>query len=218
MEAISEQTLHRFAVTPGVGRVFFTPEQMRMIGEVAGPSGRVEINAFMQLIVHTPAENLEEQHRKLREAGLAIYPVGRVVKNLHTCTFCMGEKVDGLPDARRLDEVVAGRPTPFPVRIGFSGCASNCGEALVRDIGVVRMDADRYDIFIGGRPGGLNPSLGRKVAEHVSSEALPRVVAALLDTYRQTARGKERLWKNIGRVGLQPYQAAAEAAQKGAPS
>lgn len=200
----------RYVVTPGVGEVFFRPEQLALISEVAGREGKVELNAFMQLIVHTEGPDLAEQQTRLRAAGLGVYPAGPVVKNLHTCTFCMGEKVDGLPDARRLDEAVAGAAVPFPVRVGFSGCASNCGEALVRDIGVVRMDADRYDIYIGGKPGSLNPLLGQKVAEGVPSAALAENVEAILGLYRETAKGKERFWKNVSRVGVEAYRAHLE--------
>jgi NAD(P)H-nitrite reductase large subunit len=121
----------------------------------------------------------------------------------------MGERTDGLPDARRLDDLIAGSRVPFPVRIGFSGCSSNCGEALTRDIGVVRMEGGQYDIFIGGRPGSLTPRIAEQVAAGVAAADLPAVVAALLETYRQMARGKERLWKNVARVGTDPYRQAA---------
>jgi precorrin-3B C17-methyltransferase len=197
----------RYVVTPGVGQVFFSPEQLALVSEAAGPGGRVELNAFMQLIVHTERPDLADQQARLRAAGLGVYPAGPVVKNLHTCTFCMGEKTDGLSDARRLDAAVAGIPVPFPVRMGFSGCPSNCGEAIMRDIGVVRMDADRYDIYIGGKPGSLDPLLGQKVAEGVTSADLVEAVRAILALYRETAKGKERLWKNVNRVGIEAYRA-----------
>lgn len=202
--------MQRYAVTPGVGQTFFSAEQLQLIGEMAGADGRVELNAFMQVIVHTTRPDLEEQHRRLRAAGLGIYPVGPVVKNLHTCSFCSGQKVDGLPDAHRLDEAVAGTAVPFPVRVGFSGCSANCGEAMLRDIGVVRMEDGRYDLYVGGRPGGLTPAFGKRVAEGVTGEALVPAVTALLAVYRETARGKERLWKNVARVGTEPYRAAVE--------
>lgn len=214
------EEIQRYVVTPGVGQVFFRPEQLALIGEAAGPDGQVELNAFMQLIVHTAEPNVEAQQKRLREAGLGVYPAGRVVKNLHTCTFCMGEKTEGLPDARRLDQVVAGTPVPFPVRVGFSGCASNCGEALVRDIGVVRIDDNRYDIYVGGKPGSLNPVLGQKVAEGVVSACLVEAVEAILALYRETAKGKERFWKNVSRVGLDAYRTrvGSWAARDGRPA
>lgn len=196
----------RYVVTPGVGGVFFRPDQLALIGEAAGPGGRVELNGFLQLIVHTEQSDVAEQQARLRKAGLGVYPAGPVVKNIQTCTFCMGEKTDGLPDARRLDEAVAGAATPFPVRVGFSGCASNCGEAILRDIGVVRMDADRYDLYMGGKPGSLQPLLGQKVAGGVSSADLVATVEAILALYRETARGKERLWKNVSRIGIDRYR------------
>ncbi len=198
--------LARYVVTPGVGQVFFRPEQLQWISEMAGPGGKVELNSFMQLIIHTDRPDLDQQHAALRAAGLGVYPAGPVVKNIQTCTFCMGEKVDGLPDAQRLDQAVAGAQVPFPVRVGFSGCASNCGEALLRDIGIVRVDADRYDVYAGGRPGGLNPQVGQRLAEGVSASELVPTVEAILALYRETARGKERFWKNLNRVGVAVYR------------
>lgn len=41
---------HRYAVTPGVGQVFFAPDQLRLIGETAGANGRIEMN-----VCRTPA-------------------------------------------------------------------------------------------------------------------------------------------------------------------
>jgi precorrin-3B C17-methyltransferase len=177
----------------------------------------VELNAFMQLIVHTADADVAGQQARLRAAGLGVYPVGPAVKNLHTCTFCMGERVEGLPDARRLDAAVAGTATPFPVRVGFSGCSSNCGEALLRDIGVVRMDGGVYSLYVGGKAGSLAPALGQQVAEGVEPERLVAAVTALLTTYRQTARGRERFWKNVTRVGLEPYRQAVEQTREGRP-
>jgi len=199
----------RYAVAPGVGSVFFTADQLRLVSDMAGPGGRVELNSFMQLIVHPTGEDLDAQFVSLRAAGLGIYPVGSVVKNIHTCTFCMGERVDALPDALQLDQAVAGMPVPFPVRVGLSGCANNCGETMLRDVGIVLMRPGQFDIYVGARPGGLDPSFGIKVAEAVPSADLVPCVRAILDCYRQSARGKERFWKCVRRLGPEPFQAAA---------
>lgn len=198
------------AVTPGVGSVSFTAEQVRRVTDVLGPNGRIELNSFHQLILHLPAETLSEVSKRLRGSGLGVYAVGAVAKNLHTCTFCMGERIEGLPDAKRLDELVAGTAVPFTVRVGFSGCQSNCGEALLRDIGIVRIGTV-YDVYIGGRAAGLSPVIGEKIAAGIAGDHLPGVVRALLDCYRQGARGKERFWKTVQRLGVEPFRAAVEA-------
>lgn len=177
---------------------------------MAGLEGRIELNAFMQLIIHTAATDLESQHARLKAAGLSVYPAGPVVKNIQTCTFCSGENQVGLADALRLDEAVAGAPTPFPVRIGFSGCSANCAEAMLRDIGVVRLDAGTYELYMGGRPGGLTPSFGIKIAEGLTADLLPTAVKALLQVYSETAKGRERLWKNLERIGPEPYKEAVQ--------
>lgn len=204
---MEELEFYALAVTPGVGCVYFSAEQIRVITEVLGPNGRMELNSFQQVILHLPSQSLSSVSERLRSAGLGVYAVGAVVKNLHTCTFCMGERIEGLPDAKRVDEVVAGTPVPFTARVGFSGCQSNCGEALLRDIGIVR-SGTAYAIFIGGRAGGLSPVIGQKVVDGISGEQLPVVVRALLECYRQGARGKERFWKTVQRLGIEPFRAA----------
>lgn len=209
---MTEPNLH-YAVTPGVGSLFFSADQLRLVAEVAGHGGRVELNSFMQLIIHSANDRSHTQTERLRAAGLGVYPVGPVVKNLHTCTFCMGERVDGLPDAQALDQAVAGTPVPFPVRIGFSGCANNCGEALLRDIGVVLMQPGHFDVFIGGRPGSLSPELGTKIVADVRSSELVPCMQAILDCYRRNARGKERFWKAVQRLGPGPFADAAASAR-----
>jgi precorrin-3B C17-methyltransferase len=173
----------------------------------AGPEGRIELNSFQQLILHTHLD-LEVVQQALAQLGVGIYKVGAVVKNIHTCTFCMGERIEGLPDAQALDRVVAGTAVPFTVRIGFSGCQANCGEALIRDIGIVRMSTGLYDIYIGGRPGSLQPVFGQRAAEGLPGQQLPRALTALLTCYRDNARGKERFWKAVQRLTVAPFQSA----------
>jgi NAD(P)H-nitrite reductase large subunit len=204
---MSQTQLRSVAITPGVGQVHFSPAQLAAIGAAAGAEGRVELNSFMQLILHSDRPDLEEALAELQALGMGVYPVGRVVKNLHTCTFCMGENVAGLPDAERLDAVVAGVPVPFTVRIGFSGCDKNCGEAKMREIGLVREQDGRYSLYLGGKTGG-DPVIAALAAEGIRGEELPAVVERVLETYRSNARGKERLWKLVQRIGLEPFQAA----------
>ncbi|HWI64991.1 MAG TPA: hypothetical protein VNT75_24455 [Symbiobacteriaceae bacterium] len=163
----------------------------------------------MQIIVHSTEPEVAEQQARLRSAGLGVYAVGPVVKNIQTCSFCSGEKAEGLPDARALDAAVAGVLTPFPVRVGFSGCTANCSEALLRDIGVVRQDGGTYEIYLGGRTGSLTPSFGVRVAAGVTAANLAPAVGALLQVYQETAKGRERLWKNLSRIGPEPYLEAA---------
>jgi precorrin-3B C17-methyltransferase len=198
------------AITPGVGQVHFSGEQLAAIGAAAGAQGRVELNSFMQVILHSDRPDLDEVLDGLRALGLGVYPVGRVVKNLHTCTFCMGENVAGLPDAARLDAAVAGAPVPYTVRIGFSGCQNNCGEAKLREIGLVREADGRYSLYLGGKAGG-DPIIAQLLATGIPGEELPAVVGRLLAVYRDNARGKERLWRLVQRIGLEPFRVAVGA-------
>lgn len=206
-----EDELRRFAVTPGVGQVFFTPAQLAAVADAAGAEGRVEMNTFQQLIVHTALPQAEDL---VRAAGLSVYAVGHVVKNLRTCTFCMGEYNDGLPAAQEVDAAVAGSQIPYTLKIGYSGCSRNCGEATLQEIGIVRVDErtapspETYDIYVGGRTGTLEPLVGTQVGAGVRRADLTGTVQALLQVYRDQARRRERFAKLVQRVGAAPFAAA----------
>jgi precorrin-3B C17-methyltransferase len=208
---MSEDPIRRFAVTPGVGQVFFTPEQLAAVAEAAGPGGRIEMNTFQQLIVHTASPTAEE---RVKACGLAVYRVGHVVKNLRTCTFCVGDYTDGLPAAQELDRAVAGAEIPYTLKIGYSGCNQNCGEATLQEIGIVRVDdrinpsPETYDIYVGGRTGTLTPRAGSRVGAGVARADLVGTVQALLQVYRSQARRRERFASLVGRIGPAPFAEA----------
>lgn len=134
------------------------------------------MNAFQQLIIHTALPDAEE---RVRAAGLHTYVVGHVVKNLRTCTFCMGDYTDRLPAAREVDQAVVGSEIPYTLKIGYSGCSRNCGEAMIQEIGIVRVDErtapspDTFDIYVGGRTGTLEPLIGRQVGAGPFAGAIP---------------------------------------------
>jgi len=130
--------LKTFAVTPGLKHKF-TGKQLAVLAAVIGDDASVELTTVQQLLVRMDVSRWETAHAPLVEHGMKIYPVGDVVKNVRACGFCQGDDVEGYPTAVALDEAGAGLPTPFPLRIAYSGCPNGCGGPNVREIGAVKV-------------------------------------------------------------------------------
>ncbi|HZG78099.1 MAG TPA: nitrite reductase [Paenibacillus sp.] len=200
----------KIAVTSGiqVGGNLFTPEQLALIGSLAGPDGSVEVTPFRQMYIEVAASTLGSVEKELGKAGLQVMPAGFAVKGLIACNFCKGAEEAGLEIARELNEAIAGIPTPTPIRVGYAGCALGTSEPLLKDIGIVKM-RDAFDIYVGGDPKGLKATTGQLLATGIASERLGAVVKRIIDFYIQHAKGKEKFSKFIARISIEEMKRIA---------
>ncbi|MED1646120.1 nitrite reductase [Brevibacillus agri] len=194
----------KIAVNPPiqVGGSIFTPEQLAMIGTLAGSGARIEMTPFKQLYVEVPLEQRDRIKEELERSGLEVYPTGFVTKSLIACNFCKGADAAGLETARSLNQAIVGIETPAPLKIGYAGCALGTSEPLLKDIGVVKM-RDTFDIYVGGEPKGLKASTGRLLASGVTEEQLIPVIVKIVDYYKAHAKGKEKFSKFVNRLSIE---------------
>lgn len=193
--------LKRFAVTPGLKHIF-TGRQLAALGAAVGEDAHVELTTVQQLLVEMDADRYESAVLTLVEHGMQIYPVGPVVKNVRACGFCKGDEEEGYPAALALDAAVAGLPTPFPLKVAYSGCPNGCAEPLMQDIGVVKV-GDGFQIYVGGRATGVAPRPGVLLAEGVPEAALVETVLRVIHAYQAEGRKRERFSQFVERVGLE---------------
>jgi precorrin-3B C17-methyltransferase len=201
-----------FAVTPGfeVGGSIFKPEQLAILGTVLGSKARIELTNFQQLYVELEEEsNIDEIKEKLIGAGLQIYPVGAYVKSLKTCSFCQGAEEEGLPTAIALNEAVAGKEVPTPMRIAYTGCINACGEPLLQDIGIVKNKLV-FDVYVGGEPKTLKAKVGELLIEGVPENKLNDVVLQLINLYKENGKKRERFGKFVERMTLDKVREHAQ--------
>lgn len=203
-----EKTKIAVASAIQVGGNLFTPEQLALIGSLAGPDDSIEVTAFRQIYVEVPASTREAIEIELEKAGLQVMPVGFVTKGLIACNFCKGAEEAGLEIARKLNEAIAGIATPTPLKVGYAGCALGTSEPLLKDIGIVKM-RDAFDIYVGGDPKGLKAATGQLLATGVASERLGVVVRGIIDFYIQHAKGKEKFSKFISRISIEELKKIA---------
>jgi len=80
------------------------------------------------------------------------------------------------------------------------------------------VDADRFDIYIGGRGGSKVPRHGQRILESISAEKVLAVLDYVLNKYRQLGLPDERLCRVIDRCGIGSFIPPAEVYQAGSSS
>ncbi|MCF6094120.1 nitrite reductase [Microaerobacter geothermalis] len=196
-------SMKKFAVTPGfeVGGSLFKPDQLALLGSIVGKNAKIELTSFQQLYVEMNEDQVEEVTKKLKEAGLQIYPVGPYVKSLKTCSFCQGAEEEGLHVAAALNKAIAGMEAPSALRVGYTGCTNACGEPLLQDIGVVK-NKEVFDVYVGGEAKTLNAHTGQLLAIGVPEEKLIDVVKELILYFQQHGKKREKFSRFVNRVGI----------------
>ncbi|AZS15507.1 nitrite reductase [Paenibacillus lutimineralis] len=205
-----EETV-KIAISPAIqlGGSLFTPKQLIKIGDIIGPDAKVEMTGFKQLYAEVTIDRRDSIKQELEQSGLEVNPAGFVTKSLIVCNFCRGSKDAGLETAKNLNKAISGIETPTPLKIGYAGCALGTSEPLIKDIGVVKM-RDKFDIYVGGEAKGLKTSFAKLLLSGITEDQLITVITAIIDFYKEHAKGKEKFSKFINRISLEQLQSFAD--------
>jgi sulfite reductase (ferredoxin) len=177
------------------------PEQLETLGYIAETYSRgwghltTRQNAqfhFVQL------EDTPEVLRLLASVGLTSREAcGDTVRNVMGCHLagaCPFEVVDISPWAQATTELFLRNPIaqrlPRKFKINFSGCATDCGQAMFNDVGVIAVNRPRPDgtlepgfkVMIAGGL-GANPHPALALEEFTSREDLMPTIEATLRTF-----------------------------------
>lgn len=195
--------MKKIAVHPGIGfGAKFSKEQLQFLSEFVADFSEIELTNFQQLYIEINEEQLSEFEMKSKEIGLDLYPVGLYVKSLRTCNFCKGAEEEGMPVAIELNKRVAGLSVPFPLRPAYTGCTNACGEPLIHDIGVVKVE-DTFSVYIGGKGKGLDAKIASLYKEQLTESELYETVEKLIDCYSKHGKKRELFSKFINRYGVE---------------
>ena len=182
-----------------------TAAQLDVLAEVAERYSRGfgHITTRQNVQFHfVPLEQTPEVLRLLAEVGLTSREAcGDTVRNVAGCHLagaCPYEVVDISPWAEAAKQLFLRNPIaqrlPRKFKINFSGCATDCGQAMFNDIGVIAVSRPLPDgstepgfrVFIAGGL-GANPHPAQALEEFTSREdQLPTIEASL------------RVWSNHG--------------------
>jgi sulfite reductase (ferredoxin) len=181
------------------------PDQLEMFAHIAETYSRGwgHLTTRQNLQYHfVQLEQTAEVLRLLAAVGLTSREAcGDTVRNVAGCHLagaCPYEVLDISPWAEAVKDLFLRNPLtqrlPRKFKVNLSGCATDCGQAMFNDIGVIAVSRPRPDgsteagfrVFMAGGL-GANPHPAQAIEEFTSREdLLPTVEAAL------------RVWANFG--------------------
>jgi sulfite reductase beta subunit-like hemoprotein len=177
------------------------PEQMDLMGHLADTYSRGwgHITTRQNLQFHfVQLDTAPKVMRELAEAGMTTREAcGDTVRNVQGCHFagvCPHEKLDITPWAEAAFQHFLRHPLaqrlPRKFKINFSGCETDCGQAMFNDVGVIgairTLDDGNteagFRVFVAGGL-GANPHPALALEEFTAREDLMATLEAILRVF-----------------------------------
>ncbi|WP_206510629.1 NAD(P)/FAD-dependent oxidoreductase [Rhodococcus sp. BGS-1C] len=198
-----------FSVVPQMKGGVTTPDQLRRIADVADKYGvpLVKVTGGQRIdLLGIKKEDLPKVWGDLdMPSGFAYGKSMRTVKTCVGSDFCRFGLGDSTALGIAMEERFQGLETPAKLKLAVAGCPRNCSEALCKDLGVVSVGDDRWEIYVGGAA-GAHVRKGDLLATVVGAEEVLRVAGLFIQHYRETAGWLERTYAWVPRVGLETLQ------------
>jgi sulfite reductase (NADPH) hemoprotein beta-component len=206
-----------------------TADQLERAAELADrfSAGEARVTHEQNLLLPwVPCEQLPELWRDARLLGLARPNIG-LLTDMIACPggdFCALANARSLPLAAAITQRYQDLDELYDlgeIDLHISGCINSCGHHHSGHIGILGVDKDGqewYQLTLGGsdgssRSGPAQP--GRVVGPAFSAAELPEAIEAILESYRDLRQSRpdglqEVFVQTLGRVGLEPFKAAAQ--------
>jgi nitrite reductase [NAD(P)H] large subunit len=132
-------------------------------------------------------------------------------KAFRTCKTCVGTEFCryGVGDSTSLGIAIETRfqgiEAPHKLKLAVSGCARNCAEATVKDLGAIAV-AEGWQVYLGGAA-GLRVRAGDLLATVATPEAVLRLMGRFIQYYRENACYAERSPAFVERMGIERIRA-----------
>ena len=133
-------------------------------------------------------------------------------KSFRTCKTCVGSEFCryGLGDSTtlgiRIEKRFQGIESPGKLKLAVAGCPRNCSEAMIKDVGAVAVEGDRWEIYVGGA-GGSHVRKGDILAVVDTHDEVVLLTGRFMQYYRENARYLERTYGFVERVGIDRIRA-----------
>ncbi|WP_029117853.1 nitrite reductase large subunit NirB [Mycobacterium sp. URHB0044] len=137
------------------------------------------------------------------------YAYGKSFRTVKTCVgsdFCRYGLGDSTALGIAIEERYQGLASPAKMKLAVTGCPRNCAEALCKDLGVVAVGDDRWEIYVGGAA-GAHIRKGDLLATVDGPDDVMTLTGRFLQYYRENANWLERTYAFVPRVGIERIQA-----------
>ncbi len=188
-----------------------TPDQIRACAEISERYSRGwgHLTTRQNFQFHyVDLDHIPEVLRVLGRAGMTTREAcGDTVRNVQGCHLagaCPFEKFDITPWAEAAYRYFVRHPfaqrLPRKFKINFSGCETDCGQAMFNDAGVIAVQREAADgttefgfrVFVAGGL-GANPHPALALEEFTPKEALMPTLEAILRVFEQTGNRDNKL-------------------------
>ncbi len=200
-----------FSVVPEMAGGICTPAELMRIAQAA-------LKYNVPLVKMTGGQRIDLVGVKKEDLPGIWHDIGMPAghawgKSYRTCKSCIG--IDycrfGLGDsmglAQRIEKTFrAFSDSPGKMKLGTAGCPRNCSEALIKDLGVVAVGDNKWEIIVGGA-GGAHVRKADLLATVEGEDAVMRIAGRFMQFYREDAKYKERTYTWVPRVGIERIRA-----------
>jgi len=199
-----------FSVVPRMAGGVTTSDELRRIADVADKFA-------IPLIKVTGGQRIDLLGVRKEDlpavwAGLGMpsgYAYGKSMRTVKTCVgtdFCRFGLGDSTQLGIDIEERFSGLESPAKMKLAVSGCPRNCAESMVKDIGIVAVGEDRWEVYVGGAA-GASVRKGDLLATVVGRAEAIRITGVFMQYYRENATWLERTYDFVPRVGLDELKA-----------
>jgi len=209
--AIVQRDRQTFAIVPHTPAGLISSTQLRKVADVAD-------KYQVQMIKLTSAQRLamigfdeKDIDAAWQDLGEPIgYTTGLCVRSVKICPgvdCCKRGLQDSVAVGLELDRRFHGKPLPWKMKLGVSGCPNDCGETCIKDIGLIGTPRG-WHLMVGGN-GGSQPRLSQRVLEHIADDQQAiAAVERLIEWFAASGR-KCRLGKLLQEGGIEKIREIA---------
>ncbi|TYO99006.1 nitrite/sulfite reductase ferredoxin-like protein [Geothermobacter ehrlichii] len=209
--AIVQRDRTTYGIAPHTPAGIVTPEVLRRIADVAEKYqvGQIKLTSAQRIaLLGLPEEELDAVWADLGIKPGA--PLGLCVRSVKICPgndWCKRGQQDSVRLGLEVDRRYHGRQLPWKFKMGVSGCANDCAEVCLKDLGLIGT-ARGWHLMIGGN-GGAAPRLARRLIEHVPGEEEALAMLERLVSWFAKQNRKCRLGKLLDEVGEETLRRVA---------
>ena len=199
-----------FSVVPRMAGGVTTPDDLRRIADVADKYAIPMIKVTGGQRIDLLGVRKQELPRVWADLGMPSgYAYGKSMRTVKTCVgidFCRYGLGDSTQLGIDIETRFSGLESPAKMKLAVAGCPRNCSEAMVKDIGLVAVGEDRWEVYVGGAAGASVRKGDVLVTVQGRVEAI-RLTGVFMQYYRENARWLERTYDFVPRVGLAELRA-----------
>ncbi len=200
----------------GVAPGDVTDRQMDFIADLADrfSFGEVRVTHEQNVVLaDVRLKDLYEMYRACMTESLATPYLG-LINDIVCCPggdYCSLANAKSIPIAEAIQRRFEDYDTQKAIgdlTLNISGCMNACGHHHVGNIGILGVDKkgeEFYQVTLGGSA-DRNAALGSVLGPSFAQEAMPDVIAKIVDVYMEHRQEGENFLATYNRIGIEPYK------------